>query len=55
MQNRLSLAELKAKANVVTNTEFITGGTNDGCHISPTSTTDKPVTLGTNTGGSIKW
>ena len=32
MQNRLSLAELKAKANVLTNTEFITGGEESGCH-----------------------
>lgn len=29
---RLSLAELKAKVNVLKNTEFITGGTADGCH-----------------------
>ena len=31
---RLSLAELKAKTNVVAKTEFITGGNGgeDGCH-----------------------
>lgn len=33
MQNRLSLAALKAKANVIKNTEFITGGEESGCHI----------------------
>ena len=35
MQNRLSLAELKAKANVVANAEIFTGGVNDGCHLTP--------------------
>lgn len=29
---RLSLAELKAKANVVANVEAIKGGEMDGCH-----------------------
>ena len=29
---RLSLAELKAKANVLKNTEFITGGEENICH-----------------------
>jgi rubrerythrin len=32
MQNRLSLADLKAKANVVTNTSIFTGGQCDYCH-----------------------
>lgn len=40
--NRLSLAELKAKANVVANVEAIKGGNLDNCHgatvSSPTST-----------------
>lgn len=38
---RLSLAELKAKANVLSNTEFITGGVEDGCH----RTTSNPITI----------
>jgi hypothetical protein len=32
MQNRLSLADLKAKANVIANTEVYTGG-DSICHI----------------------
>ena len=32
MQNRLSLADLKAKANVIANTEVYTGGETN-CHI----------------------
>ena len=35
---RLSLAELKAKANVLSNTEFITGGEENICHIVVTGT-----------------
>ena len=30
---RLSLAELKAKATIISNAEFITGGEEAGCHI----------------------
>jgi hypothetical protein len=36
MQNRLSLADLKAKKDkVLPNTEIFTGGQDDGCHLSP--------------------
>jgi hypothetical protein len=36
--NRLSLADLKAKANVVKNVEAIKGGALDNCHTPPVVT-----------------
>lgn len=36
--NRLSLADLKAKANVIANVEAIKGGNAAGCHVDPPAT-----------------
>ena len=49
---RLSLAELKAKTNVVAKTEFITGGNGgeDGCHFTLSFTATSSVTGGIITG-----
>lgn len=50
---RLSLAELKAKANILSNTEFITGGVEDGCHGATSGSTTITVDQGCREPGTV--